>query len=228
MQKRITALTPGLLTGIVLSVLLHAGLFRVNALQSKPAEVIIDSGMIAVELTLVPSIASAPSVIEPEPVVDPEPEPKEKTAPIIPLPIPVIDEPSIIQPEIKQSEPTPPEPQIEPKQEIPEPAVESIDQDGSLEADKGAITEAQAKNTCHAAYPPLSRRRGEEGSVELSFDISKSGNISNIQIIQSSGHKRLDKAAIQAISGARFNPAEQFGKPIDSTLSQTFTFRLSK
>jgi protein TonB len=248
MQKRITELNPGLLSGAVLSIILHVGLFHeglfnVLARDSKPAEIILDNGTIAVELTLMPSIASAPVPAPPEPVVEseqeiePEPDPQKTIEPIIPVPVPVVDEPALVTPqELKEQTPpepmaepqhSTPEPQPEPLEEMPEPAMESIDQDGSLEEDKGAITEAVAQTACSASYPALSRRRGEEGSVTLSFDISASGKISNIQIIKSSGHKRLDKAAEKALSKARFTPAQQRGKPIASTLTQTFTFSLT-
>lgn len=240
MQKRITALNPGLIAGATLSILLHAGAFHVGLFNmrasEKPADVIMDSGTIAVELTLMPAIASVPTppepMPEPEPTPEPEPEPEiepepEKTTePVIPLPLPVADAPSPIQPqETKQQ--APPEPEEESEQDRPESSIESIDQDGAPEEDKGVITDAVVQNSYKVTYPPSSRRRGEKGSVTLLFDISNTGKTSNIQVVTSSGYKRLDKAAIKAIAGARFNPAQQFGKPVASTLTETIDFRLT-
>jgi protein TonB len=115
----------------------------------------------------------------------------------------------------------------EPMEEQPRPSVASIDQSGSLEEDKGALTEAVAETTIHVSYPAISRRRGEEGIVVLSFDITQNGVVSNIQIKLSSGRKRLDKAAVKAVENARFQPATRFGKPIQSTETKTFNFRLT-
>lgn len=53
-------------------------------------------------------------------------------------------------------------------------------------------------------YPWLSRVNGEEGSVELAFLVSSNGGAYNIEIVASSGFKRLDDAAMLAIKTAKF------------------------
>jgi len=217
MQKRFTALNPGLLLGIAASLLLHGSLLGVKAFQ-RPAEVQFDSGVVSVELTLLPSIASV-ATVSPDPVKPP----KETLEPVVEAPEPV---PSATEPEVIPKPILP-----KPVQETPKPSlqenVNTIDQGGSPEKDKGAVTQAQPTTTCTPIYPRMSRRRGEEGIVVLSVDVNASGQGSNIQIVQSSGHARLDKAAIKALEKADFTPAIRFGQPHASTLMQSFNFRLT-
>ena len=231
MQPRRLILNPGLLAGMALSVLLHGWLLHTGVMNAQafhsPAKIQIDSGVVSIELTLMPSIAA---IATPEPT---EPEPSELEIEfekeIIPepktiLPIPLAAEPSNIQP-FEKSPPVKTESKtVEPEQP---PSIDSIEQAGAIEDDKGALTEATSQSSVSPFYPQFSRRRGEEGVVMLALKISANGKVTNIYIEQSSGHKRLDKAAIKAVNKARFTPATRFGKPCESTLVQTFTFRLN-
>lgn len=49
-------------------------------------------------------------------------------------------------------------------------------------------------------YPRASKRLGEQGSVMLSFRVLKNGVFQNMKILQSSGKRRLDKAALKALN----------------------------
>ncbi len=59
------------------------------------------------------------------------------------------------------------------------------------------------------AYPPLSRRAGEEGKVVLKVYVEPSGLASQVEIHKSSDFERLDKSAISAVSRWKFVPAKQ-------------------
>ncbi len=48
-------------------------------------------------------------------------------------------------------------------------------------------------------YPRLARKRGWQGTVELGLHISSSGKLSNIRVMQSSGYRVLDLAAIKSL-----------------------------
>jgi protein TonB len=48
-------------------------------------------------------------------------------------------------------------------------------------------------------YPRLSRRRGEEGIVELTFTIQPDGRLTGITVERSSGSARLDDAAVKTL-----------------------------
>jgi protein TonB len=48
-------------------------------------------------------------------------------------------------------------------------------------------------------YPKASRRRGEQGIVQLHFVVQADGRLTDISVQRSSGSKRLDEAAISAV-----------------------------
>lgn len=56
-------------------------------------------------------------------------------------------------------------------------------------------------------YPATSKRLNEEGTSIVSFNVLKSGLFQNIKLTKSSGKRRLDKAAINAVSKTyKFKP----------------------
>lgn len=85
----------------------------------------------------------------------------------------------------------------------------------------------QASGTCaKPAYPELSRRREEQGSVQLKFLIAADGHVVESKIEQSSGYPRLDEAARAALSKCQFKPGTVDGKPEPSWASIKYTWRL--
>jgi periplasmic protein TonB len=60
-------------------------------------------------------------------------------------------------------------------------------------------------------YPPLSRRLKEQGTVLLKVLVDEHGEAKKIEIADSSGHERLDQAAVEAVAGATFRPFLQNG-----------------
>lgn len=75
-------------------------------------------------------------------------------------------------------------------------------------------------------YPPISERLGEEGRVLLRFVVGANGQVDNIEVLASSGHRRLDEAAKAAVSKLRFVPASKDGVPIESKLRIPVIFKL--
>jgi TonB family protein len=55
-------------------------------------------------------------------------------------------------------------------------------------------------------YPRLAIKRELQGNVTVKVSVTAEGNPSNIEILKSSGHDLLDRAAIDAMSGWRFLP----------------------
>ena len=51
----------------------------------------------------------------------------------------------------------------------------------------------------HKGYPRLARRRGKQGTVQISFNIQADGSLDTIQIHTSSHHASLDAAALQTV-----------------------------
>jgi protein TonB len=64
-------------------------------------------------------------------------------------------------------------------------------------------------------YPRLSRRNGESGRVIVrAFVDAAGGPPRSVQIAQSSGHPRLDDAALAAVLKARFKPSIEGGQAL--------------
>jgi protein TonB len=76
------------------------------------------------------------------------------------------------------------------------------------------------------AYPPLSRRLGEEGRVVLRVRVSAQGLPIQIEIKQSSTFPRLDDAARAAVERWRFIPARQGSEAVDSWVLVPLSFGL--
>lgn len=55
-------------------------------------------------------------------------------------------------------------------------------------------------------YPEMSRRLEEEGTVELEIGLLDDGSVKELSIGHSSGHRRLDEAALEAARTWRFHP----------------------
>ncbi|HJV21307.1 MAG TPA: energy transducer TonB [Holophagaceae bacterium] len=58
-------------------------------------------------------------------------------------------------------------------------------------------------------YPGLSKRLGEEGRVILRVLVSPEGLAEQVEVRQSSGHARLDQAALGTVRRWRFTPARR-------------------
>lgn len=76
------------------------------------------------------------------------------------------------------------------------------------------------------SYPTLSRRLGEEGKLMLRVELDESGRVSMAQVVNSSGFKRLDEAALAAVKTWRCNPPQRNGQPVRAIALQPFNFVL--
>ena len=76
------------------------------------------------------------------------------------------------------------------------------------------------------AYPRISKRRGEEGTVLLRVKVNKNGKAALVQIKKSSGSKRLDNAAHQTVNKWRFVPAKKEGKVVNGWVIVPIVFQL--
>lgn len=201
MHKRNPIINVPMLIGIVLSIALHGAALYSNGIYTPPIPA-LEQGRTIVHLTLVPSMASQSSTPE-SPVEKPMEQPME-----MPVPIPV-------------------EKAVEPKAVAQTESVDSAEQDASLQEDKGVITDTALSGPFRPPYPRMSKLRGETGTVTLSIQVLSDGSVENIAILQSSGYRRLDEAALKAAKKTTFTPATQFGRNIDSETELSFTFRLT-
>lgn len=77
-------------------------------------------------------------------------------------------------------------------------------------------------------YPRLSRQQGETGRVQVRVYIDEAGLPRTVQLSASSGHGRLDEAALQAVLRARFKPYTENGSPMGGWALIPLTFDLEK
>jgi protein TonB len=75
------------------------------------------------------------------------------------------------------------------------------------------------------AYPPLARQARIQGVVILQAQISKEGNIENLQLI--SGHPMLAPAAIDAVKQWKYRPYLLNGEPVEVETQVQVNFTLS-
>lgn len=77
-------------------------------------------------------------------------------------------------------------------------------------------------------YPNSARKRGMQGIVLLSVNISNKGFVTNVIVLSSSGFKLLDRSAIESVTKWRFLPAKKGGENISSQLEIPIRFILSE
>ncbi|MBS3821991.1 MAG: energy transducer TonB, partial [Phycisphaerae bacterium] len=75
-------------------------------------------------------------------------------------------------------------------------------------------------------YPPASVRRGHEGLVVVRATVRADGGVSSATVEQSSGHRRLDRAACDAVGKSHFIPARREGRTVACTVSVPVRFSL--
>ncbi|NIR60474.1 MAG: energy transducer TonB [Gammaproteobacteria bacterium] len=73
-----------------------------------------------------------------------------------------------------------------------EPGDAAVDRDALVERVRLALGR-------HFDYPLLARRRGWQGTVVLGFEMSAQGRIEHARVLESSGHRLLDRTALDAL-----------------------------
>lgn len=182
------------------------------------------------------AIFVTPSAPEPEPPAQPAPPqpPPPEPAPPPPPPPPVPPPPPKPKPKLPKPQKTVQKPTPAPVQ-MPLPTEEVATQEDSSAAPTSSVSSAKTKPATSASastpavvlpssqasylrnprptYPPISRRMGEQGKVMLRVLVSAQGLPQQIELLQSSGYPRLDKAAMQAVQRWKFTPGTRAGVP---------------
>jgi TonB family C-terminal domain len=73
-------------------------------------------------------------------------------------------------------------------------------------------------------YPEEAKRRGEEGTVVVSFTIDESGNPLNVKLASSSGSPSIDNETLRLIRSLKFPPPPD-GKPINLRVEVEYQLR---
>lgn len=77
-------------------------------------------------------------------------------------------------------------------------------------------------------YPPLSRSKGEQGTVLLKVCVSHSGVVDSVALSQSSGFVRLDRSAQDTVERWRFHPARKGGQAVPMCYQLPIRFSLDQ
>lgn len=94
-------------------------------------------------------------------------------------------------------------------------------------AASNAPRELKTSQRVEPAYPPSSRRLGEQGTVTLKVLVDEKGRPKDVVVGQSSGFPRLDQAAMEAVRRWRFVAATDGATPISTWTQVAITFRLT-
>lgn len=154
-------------------------------------------------------------VLQPPPKEEPKPQPEKPRKVEKPQPQQIVAQAPIVSP----AEPVaPPPPPIAVAEAPPPRPAGPVTLSGELSV---TCTERQPP-----AYPPLSRRLGEEGKVVLRVELDEQGAVSAARVATGSGFARLDEAALAAVKTWRCNPARRDGQPVRAVALQPFKFVL--
>lgn len=104
------------------------------------------------------------------------------------------------------------EPQTDTEQDV---AVETYDPPVPLEKEK-------------PRYPQEALTQGIEGWVTLHYMVSPSGSPYEVEVVDSSGNKSLERAAKRAAKKYQYEPAELNGSPIDAGAATRITFSFAE
>lgn len=93
-------------------------------------------------------------------------------------------------------------------------------------ADPNAIVNGGYVKLPTVDYPRASQDENEEGTVKLSIIVEANGSVSEVKVTQSTGHTRLDAAAVRTARSAGYRPKSVNGTPVRSRFNTSYTFRL--
>ena len=153
-----------------------------------------------------PSLASTPLALAPEPV----PQPTQTTAapPTLAATAPVNAAVSAIAP-------------VAPAPSVVVPAAPAAPTKVDLPT---TVADYQTKSP--PVYPAMSKRMGEQGRVVMRVLIGADGVPQQAEVLQSSGHGRLDRAAADAVMRWRYVPGKRGGVPETMWFQVPIEFKL--
>jgi protein TonB len=150
-----------------------------------------------------------PKPLAPVPAPKPEPPPPPEPAEVLPLPPPEPPPPPRPVARPRPIVPTPPRPTPAP---VPSPAPRAPPVATPAPVPAAPVISPAWQRALagwlagHKVYPEEARRRGEEGRVTVRFTVLRSGQVTDVTVVRSSGSPRLDAAALQMLRGASVPP----------------------
>jgi protein TonB len=153
-----------------------------------------------------PEIAPVPEE-QPKPIEEPPPPPEPSQA--------------VVAPPVEQ----PPPPPIE-QPRPPTPAVPARVKGGAPRIEPSWQTALVRHLQQYKRYPGDAQSRGEEGVVQLSFTVDRTGRVLSREIVRSSGHRELDNEVMSMIERAQPLPPFPASMP-QAKLDLTVPIRFS-
>ena len=89
-------------------------------------------------------------------------------------------------------------------------------------------SEADYLDRVRVTYPVEAKIKGYEGRVLLGVEVLASGRVGVVEILESSGHEVLDRAAVRGVRRARFLPATRAGIAVATRVRLPVVFRLEE
>lgn len=129
----------------------------------------------------------------------------------VPTPPPLIETPPEIIPD------TPPTIVAEPAPPVADPGPPA-----PVEAAGNNEVPPKLRSSDKPTYPSASARAQEQGTTGLQVCVNTSGRVTSASVAQSSGHPRLDDAALVWIKTAKFAPGSVGGVPRDMCGHEVF------
>jgi periplasmic protein TonB len=200
---------------------------RLGAIATAGLHAVVAAGLLAYEPARTSVVSAAPIMVEwilaprPEvaPAEPPKPKPVRRTRVQAHEPAPILasqpapaSEPLAEPVATAEPAPSPDETQLE---AAPTPVV--ITQ---------PIFNADYLDNPPPAYPPLSRRAGEQGRVLLRVLVNPGGRAEEVEVRASSGYSRLDDTARQTVRRWKFVPAKRGSEPVPGWVVIPISFRL--
>lgn len=111
--------------------------------------------------------------------------------------------------------PDEPPPQPIQEQKPPTPPAVARTKGGGPRIERSWETAMTRRLQQYKRYPSGAQSRGEEGVVELSFTVDRSGHVLNREIVRSSGHRELDNEVLSMVERAQPLP------PFPASMPQT-------
>ncbi len=189
---------------------IYAGVVGGYAFFHRPEQIGDADSPLAVDLA-----PSDDTVDQPEIAPVPEEQPKQVEEPPPPEPSQAV----VAPPE----EPVP-QPVEQPKP--PTPAVAARVKGGAPRIEPSWQTVLVRHLQHYKRYPAEAQSRGEEGVVQLSFTVDRTGHVLNREIVHSSGYRELDNEVMSMIERAQPLPAFPATMP-QSKLELTVPIRFS-
>jgi TonB family protein len=191
-----------------LSILAHGLLLALGSLPGRASRTLPGRAGAFVLVALPPEVRVPPP---PEPVGRPEPP---LVNAIEPDPVRIAAANRLLDPE---PEPLPPLRLVAPEQGF-RAAISKPDVPPMLENDPVLAMERAR------FYPEELRRAGVGGRVDLRLYVKPSGRVDDVSVVASSGHPRLDRAAVQIGRRMRFFPALSRDRKVGVWVAQTVCF----